>query len=383
MLRKRTLLAAAFGLLAILAPKTGGDELELIGVARDFLRGDQSGGHPDFQTAGSLGRFGHVLGMVTMHLGEDGKPVYAPNRPSKDTMYSADSFAQWYRDEPDVNLSAPLTLKLNNGRSEPGGVYTFEDNSFWPLNGQLLGNEGLAHNFHFTFELHTTFSYTPDQQFTFIGDDDVWVYINGMRVIDIGGVHAAITGSVRLFDGKAFVQKAHFPLGGEVLSVSLSMRNQLRGKWTNLGLPGTCPIAEYDRYVDLDLNAGGPDTRAEFNGTSVTVFSAQDLSNVVIQFEDGSEQKFDELSTGPSATFSGDGAYAGKKVIGCWIKSASNGSGDGPGKGQYHHVNGATSIDCTLDFFFAERHTTESNFRIDTSMTLEPVAPSTISPMYD
>ena len=384
MTRKRTLLvAAACGLLAAWAPATRGDELQLTGVARDFLRGDQSGGHPDFQTAGAMGRFGHVIGMVTMSLGDDGKPVYAANRPYRDTMYSADSLAQWYMDVPEVNLSAPLTLTLDNGQADPGGVYSYENNAFWPIDGQMFGNQGLNHNFHFTFELHTTFTYTPNQRFTFIGDDDVWVYVNGVRVIDLGGVHAAQTAAIRLFDGKAFVEKYHFPLGGVVQEVTTSLRNTLCDRWTNLGLPAACPVAAGDRYIDLDLNNGGPDTRAEFNGTSVVVYSGQDLSNVVLQFEDGSEQKFDELEIGTSATFSGDGEYSGKTIIGCWIKSGDNQSDDGPGKGQYHHVNGATSVDCTLDFFFAERHTTQSNFRIDTSMLLEPVDPATISPMYD
>lgn len=36
-----------------------------------------------------------------------------------------------------------------------------------------------------------------------------------------------------------------------------------------------------------------------------------------------------------------------------------------------------------LDFFFAERHTTESNFRIETTMTLKEIPPTTISPLYD
>ncbi len=36
-----------------------------------------------------------------------------------------------------------------------------------------------------------------------------------------------------------------------------------------------------------------------------------------------------------------------------------------------------------LDFFFAERHTTESNFRIETTMQLVEVPPTTVSPLYD
>lgn len=74
---------------------------------------------------------------------------------------------------------------------------------------------------------------------------------------------------------------------------------------------------------------------ATFNSaTSVTANSTKDLSNVVLLFEDCAEQKFDGLS-GYSRTFSGTGANAGKTVIGVWIKSGSNKSGDGSGYGVY------------------------------------------------
>lgn len=37
----------------------------------------------------------------------------------------------------------------------------------------------------------------------------------------------------------------------------------------------------------------------------------------------------------------------------------------------------------TLSFFFAERHTTESNFRIETTLRLVDIPPTTVSPLYD
>lgn len=53
-------------------------------------------------------------------------------------------------------------------------------------------------DFFFTFELHTTFNYRGGETFTFIGDDDVWIFINGKLAVDIGGVHAESTASVDL-----------------------------------------------------------------------------------------------------------------------------------------------------------------------------------------
>ncbi len=388
MLSKRLIMTALCGVLAMSASALA-HELELTGVIRDFKRGDKPGGHPDFETATLSGRggFGLVTGMVTFDLSEDGKPVYNPTRPNKDTIKSAATLDQWYRDVPGVNLSTPWTITLTNNSDAPGGIYSYANNKFFPIDGQFFGNEGCKdgtgkeRNFHFTFELHNKFNYRPGQKFTFIGDDDVWVYINGKKVIDIGGVHSQVSANVTLFDGKAFLTKAHFPIGGIVKSVNNSMANTLATKWTNLGL-GTCPIKSGDPYIDLNLNNGKADILPTFDGTSVTVKASADLSNVVLKFADGLTQKFDNLS-GTSQSFTGTGAYAGKTIAGVWVKTGPNQSNDGPGYGTFFGSDGSGGTECTLDFFFAERHQTESNFRIDTSINLQPKPITTVSPLYD
>ncbi|HEU0035335.1 MAG TPA: fibro-slime domain-containing protein [Kofleriaceae bacterium] len=160
----------------------------LTATLRDFLSS-----HPDFEKAIADDR-----GLVRADLGADGKPVYAAAGATA-TVSGVASFDQWYRDTAGVNMtfSQPLPLTEN-----PPGTFTFDDSSFFPLDGMGFQETFLGHNFHFTTEIHTSFVYRGGEQFTFVGDDDVWVFVNRKLGLDLGGVHGAETATID-FDAKA------------------------------------------------------------------------------------------------------------------------------------------------------------------------------------
>ena len=167
---------------------------ELTGIVRDF-RGGPPDGHPDFEK--DIAQYRQVSGLVEPLLGSDHKPVYAPPGPT-DFTTGADAFDEWYRslaDQPHPNQAFYLTLFL---LPDETNTYVFRSDDFFPLDGQGFGDQGRDHNFHFTFELHTTFTYRGGERFTFVGDDDVFVFVNDRLAVDLGGVHDQFDGTVRL-----------------------------------------------------------------------------------------------------------------------------------------------------------------------------------------
>jgi fibro-slime domain-containing protein len=129
-------------------------------------------------------------------------------------------FSEWYSDQPpSINRSFLVDLKFF--RDEATGVYRFQDSAFFPIDdgkpfkkfspsdpdpfgnlqtGIEYGVDVSKHNYGFTMELHTEFLYSEGtaQIFTFRGDDDIWVYINGKCILDRGGIHPSEGGEANL-----------------------------------------------------------------------------------------------------------------------------------------------------------------------------------------
>lgn len=235
--------------------------LTLSGIVRDFQEKSVARGHADFERDPTRG-FAHYVNEVADDLDSNGKPVFlstgnkvttqakdaqgrnimpvtksyiqartgdvrgAVETQAGGSLTTSAAFAQWYTDTANVNSSAVVPITLV--RQPNSNTYTFDDKTdsgysakggFFPINGQLYGNSsGGSKNFHFTYELTTKFNYKKNsgQVFTFTGDDDVFVFIGGKLVIDLGGVHSAISQTIdldrltHLTDGNEYELKLFF-----------------------------------------------------------------------------------------------------------------------------------------------------------------------------
>jgi fibro-slime domain-containing protein len=161
-------------------------------VLRVLMRDFATYAHPDF---GGPKDPQNAPGLVNAQLGPGRKPTRTTAHPQV-----AVKLDDWYATIPKVSSAYVVDFWL-----EPvGESFVLDSSRFFPLDSVMSAeakqndDDNQPRNFGFTTELHTSFRYKGGEVFTFRGDDDVFVFVDGKLVVDIGGVHGPTQGSVAI-----------------------------------------------------------------------------------------------------------------------------------------------------------------------------------------
>lgn len=101
--------------------------------------------------------------------------------------------------DPTANLTGGTKPFLPTGGT---GTEDGESNSPYYIDATAIKRDGgyQTRDYHFTISGNGFFQYERDLFFEFKGDDDVYLFINGQLVLDIGGTHSATLSKINLDD---------------------------------------------------------------------------------------------------------------------------------------------------------------------------------------
>ncbi|MBN1758901.1 MAG: fibro-slime domain-containing protein [Chitinispirillaceae bacterium] len=222
---------------------------------------------------------GHQGMIEPVLTGPDYKPKLTDD-PSVNTLNST-KLEEWFETYtfPDGTTNDTcIDLYMTKGYD---GRWTFDSDAtggFFPLDNFDNPNNikyldrtdpndatGTMHNFHFTMEMHMQFVYHQGigLEFDFRGDDDVWIFVNNILAIDLGGLNYKAYDTLfldkdreklQLVDGELYNLDIFFaernPVGSNLLiRTTMDLRNssELYYKETVLGI-GT---VQYDIWQQV------------------------------------------------------------------------------------------------------------------------------------
>lgn len=133
----------------------------------------------------------------------------------------------------------PSTDGLTGYYNDRGGYSGYDGNKLYPVS-----DDGQDHNnmfgMQYTVEFELTEDYVGPLEYYFFGDDDMWVFLDGRLVCDIGGVHSSVGAYVNLWD---YIAKGN------------AGKHTLKFYYTERGLSGsTC----YMQFTLPSVSSGTP-----------------------------------------------------------------------------------------------------------------------------
>lgn len=161
------------------------------------------------------------------------------------------------------------------------------------------GNNGTTKNVHFGMTMDTMFIQPKDGKidgknmaFEFAGDDDVWVYIDGVLVLDIGGIHAVQGGSIDFATGKTYINNKETTTLYDIMK---SHKDKAYLEENFVEVNGKMVFKNYTdhniKFYYLERGAGASNCKLKFNIQSVP----RDSIRVTKQVENINEGSFSDV----------------------------------------------------------------------------------------
>lgn len=173
-----------------------------------------------------------------------------------------------------------------------------------------FGNDTNDNKYSFGMNLGAEF-YMPkdgkvnnqDMVFDFTGDDDVWVFIDGVLVLDLGGIHQALDGSINFATGKITYDKTQRYGNPPAATITQAFTNA--GKtWDS-----TAYKTHHLSFFYLERGDGGSNCKIRFN-LPVKPSKAIDIEKETLGTIDADKQFQFQLFVGSSST-----PYRGKYSV--------------------------------------------------------------------
>jgi fibro-slime domain-containing protein len=222
----------------------------------------------------------------------------------------------------------PVFFPIDNPKAPPSLIpetrYTAQIPDPVYMGGWAAEPGGALHNFHFTTQVRYWFKYDAANPATldFVGDDDVWVFVNRKLALDLGGWHPPLPGSFTL---NAAAATTYGLTNGKVYEIDVfQAERKTKGSSFQLTLsnftlaPSTCTAKCGDGVVSAGeaCDNGTQNSDTTYDGCSTQCVPGPHCGDGTVQMPD--EACDDGMNTGAYGTCGPNcqlGPYCGDGVV--------------------------------------------------------------------
>ena len=197
-----------------------------------------------------LGKVYHNVSFpfTKQKLDIDGNKCNNDSKPNVDYWYfdSADTTLAMRKDSASGEYYLQDTGNQEWSRNVDSSSSRKDTYGFFPFNEKTIPCSAGNYNYGFGTKLEFKFRLTEDGkvtasdgktefpiQFTFSGDDDVWVYVDGKLALDVGGAHGRVDGKLDFSNKTATVSKTKVSQGSSVEGTNTISEFNLSGSNTD------------------------------------------------------------------------------------------------------------------------------------------------------